>query len=239
MKPAIIKPAATGERPRILLVEDEPEIRHFIHKALDNTVYHVIETGSVAEARNQVSIHVPDLVILDLGLPGEDGLDFIHAFRPTCTAPVLVLSARLAEHDKIAALDAGADDYLTKPFTLGELLARIRALLRRSQLPGIETRATFSFSDVTVDLLANTISRSGEPVHLTQIEYQLLTLLLNNAGKVLTHRFLLREVWGANAVESGHYLRIYVSHLRQKLEADPTQPKHLLTETGIGYRFVI
>jgi len=175
-------------------------------------------------------------VILDLGLPDGDGTDFIRDLRQWSAIPVIVLSARSDEQDKIAALDAGADDYLTKPFGVGELLARVRVALRRHG--GQQPEARIQFADVSVDFAARRVQRGGSEIHLTPIEFRLLSILLNNAGKVLTQRQLLSQVWGPNAVEHSHYLRIYMGHLRQKLEANPTQPAHLLTETGIGYRFM-
>jgi two-component system KDP operon response regulator KdpE len=178
----------------------------------------------------------PDLVMLDLGLPDGNGVDFIRNLRGWSDVPILVLSARTHEKDKIQALDAGADDYLTKPFGVGELQARARALLRRRNR-GEAPSPLFEFGEVKVDLSRRTVMRNGEPVHLTPIEYRLLCALLANSGKVLTQRYLLREVWGPSSVESYHYLRIYVGHLRQKLEIDPTQPRHIQTETGVGYRF--
>nr|WP_284454010.1 two-component system response regulator KdpE [Citrobacter sp. MNAZ 1397] len=180
----------------------------------------------------------PDLVILDLGLPDGDGIDFIRDLRQWSQIPVIVLSARTEESDKIAALDAGADDYLSKPFGIGELQARLRVALRRNA--GIQqSDPLVSFSDIQVDLANRRIVRAGEELHLTPIEFRLLAVLLNNHGKVLTQRQLLSQVWGPNAVEHSHYLRIYMGHLRQKLEADPARPRHLLTETGIGYRFML
>ena len=174
-------------------------------------------------------------MLLDLGLPDGDGVALIGNLRGWSAVPIIVLSARAAEAEKIAALDAGADDYLTKPFGIGELLARVRAQLRR---PAPERgEAQCRFGDVCVDRAQRTVERAGAPVHLTPIEYRLLCLLLANAGKVLTHRQLLREVWGAGQGENSHYLRIYVGHLRQKLEADAARPRHILTETGVGYRF--
>jgi two-component system KDP operon response regulator KdpE len=179
----------------------------------------------------------PDLVVLDLGLPDGDGVDFIRDLRGWADVPVIVLSARTRETDKIAALDAGADDYLTKPFGVGELQARARALLRRQGRSGDAASPEFGFGDVHVDFTRRLVTRGGAPVHLTPIEYRLLCVLLANNGKVITQRHLLREVWGPSSVERSHYLRVYVGHLRQKLEADPAQPEHLLTETGVGYRF--
>ena len=178
----------------------------------------------------------PDVLLVDLGLPDGDGRDFIRELRQWSAVPVIVLSARVEEQDKIDALDVGADDYLTKPFGIGELLARVRVALRRH--PGQQPEPVIRFADVSVDLAARRVVRADREVHLTPIEFRLLGVLLSNIGKVLTQRQLLSQVWGPNAVEHSHYLRIYMAHLRQKLEADPAQPKHLLTETGIGYRFM-
>ena len=175
--------------------------------------------------------------MLDLGLPDADGMTLIRDLRGWTEVPVLVLSARTGEADKIAALDAGADDYLTKPFGVGELLARLRVLLRRHARGGAGSAAEIQFGDVVVDMARRLVTRSGDPVHLTPMEYRLLTALLSRRGKVMTHRELLREVWGPSHVESSHYLRIYMGHLRQKLEADPAQPVYLVTEVGVGYRF--
>ncbi|HSC75035.1 MAG TPA: two-component system response regulator KdpE [Pseudomonadales bacterium] len=221
----------------VLLIEDEKEIRRFVCTVLQSEGYQIKEACEVKQGLIDAGVCKPDLVILDLGLPDGNGVQFVRDFRHWSQAPVLVLSARTSEQEKIAALDAGADDYLTKPFAVGELLARVRALLRRGQLPDNHEDAIFSFSDVMVDLSRRTVIRGGAPVHLTPIEYSLLALLLANAGKVLTHRYLLREIWGATFVESNHYLRIYVGHLRQKLEVDAAQPKHFITETAVGYRF--
>ena len=179
----------------------------------------------------------PDLAILDLGLPDGDGNDFIREVRQWSQMPIIVLSARSEEHDKIAALDAGADDYLSKPFGIGELQARLRVALRRHGSAQAD-EPVVRFADISVDIPARRIMRGSEEIHLTPIEFRLLAALLNNPGKVLTQRQLLNQVWGPNAVEHSHYLRIYMGHLRQKLEADPARPQHLLTETGIGYRFM-
>ncbi|WP_018990517.1 response regulator [Aromatoleum toluclasticum] len=221
---------------RILVVEDELQIRHFIRQTLERAEYQVIEAATVQQALDDAVSGKPDLVILDLGLPDGDGVDFVRAVRDWSRMPVLILSARSDENEKVNALDAGADDYLTKPFSVGELLARVRALLRRAE-GGDAGAAVVRFGDVEVDLARRTVLRAGAPVHLTAREYRLLVVLLGNAGKVMTHRQLLREVWGPAYVDSTHYLRIYVGHLRQKLEADPTQPMHLRTEIGVGYRF--
>lgn len=176
-------------------------------------------------------------MVLDLGLPDEDGMALLRELRGWTELPVLVLSARSSEGDKIAALDAGADDYLTKPFGVGELLARLRVLLRRHARGGAGNAAQAGFGDVQIDLARRVVTRAGEHVHLTQIEYRLLAALVASRGKVMTHRELLREVWGPSHVESHHYLRIYMGHLRQKLEADPARPRYLLTEIGVGYRY--
>jgi two-component system KDP operon response regulator KdpE len=224
--------------PVALLIEDERQIRRFVRTAMESEGWHVVEAETMRQGLIDAGTRKPDLVVLDLGLPDGDGVDFIRDFRGWSTVPVIVLSARVEEHDKIEALDAGADDYLAKPFGVGELLARVRAALRRRNAgPPGSGSAVFRFGDVEVDQANRIVRRAGQPVHLTPIEYRLLTLLIANAGKVLTHRHLLREVWGPSFVESNHYVRIYVGHLRQKLEADAAQPVHLLTETGVGYRF--
>jgi two-component system KDP operon response regulator KdpE len=221
--------------PLVLVVEDEPRIRRFMCTALASEGCRVAESGLGRPALIEAAASKPDLVLLDMGLPDLDGLEFIRDLRGWSNAPIIIVSARTDEQEKIRALDAGADDYLTKPFGSGELLARTRALLRRPRAGGSDARV--QFGDVEVDLARRQVSRSGDTVHLTPIEYRLLSVLVANAGKVLTHRHLLREVWGPGYVDSSHYLRIYVGHLRQKLEADPAQPRHFLTETGIGYRF--
>lgn len=223
----------------ILLIEDEVQIRRLVRAALERECYRVLESGSQAQGMQLLHEAVPQLVILDLGLPDGDGVDFIRELRAQSQAPVLVLSARSAEGEKIHALDAGADDYLTKPFSNGELLARVRAQLRRNPADSARPQSQFRFGKIDVDFARRLVTRSGIPVHLTPIEYRLLLAMLADSGKVLTYRHLLRAVWGNAHSESNHYLRIYVSHLRQKLEDDPAQPEHFLTETGIGYRFQI
>lgn len=222
----------------VLIVEDEHAIRRFLRTALEAEDLRVFDADTLQRGLLEAATRKPDLVILDLGLPDGDGLDFIRDIRQWSPVPIIVLSARSEENDKIAALDAGADDYLSKPFGIGELQARLRVALRRhaGTQPG---EAVVTFSDITVDLAAHRITRGSEEIHLTPIEFRLLAMLLNNAGKVLTQRQLLNHVWGPNAVEHSHYLRIYMGHLRQKLENDPARPKHLLTETGIGYRFIL
>ena len=225
-----------GPAPNVVVVEDEKQIRRFVRSALETEGCRVFEAETGKQGLVEAGTRKPDLVILDLGLPDLDGVEFIRDLRGWSSVPVLILSARSTENDKIVALDAGADDYLTKPFGVGELLARVRAILRR-QGKGDEAGPEVSFGDIQVDLSRRVVMRGGEPVHLTQIEYRLLCLLIANPGKVLTHRHLLREVWGPSFIESNHYLRIYVGRLRQKLEVDPAQPRHFLTETGVGYRF--
>jgi two-component system, OmpR family, KDP operon response regulator KdpE len=222
--------------PNIIIVEDEKQIRRFVRSALEAEGCRVFEAETGKQGLVEAGTRKPDLIILDLGLPDLDGIEYIRDLRSWSAVPVLILSARTTENDKIVALDAGADDYLTKPFGVGELLARVRALLRRQGKAG-EGGSVVLFGDVQVDLARRAVTRGGRPVHLTQIEYRLLSLLIANPGKVLTHRTLLREVWGPSFVESSHYLRVYVGHLRQKLEADPAQPQHIRTETGVGYRF--
>jgi len=222
--------------PVVIVIEDEIEISRFVRTALEDEGCQVSEAATSAQGLVAAGSRKPDLVLLDLGLPDGDGIDVVKSLRTWSTVPILVLSARSDEHDKIAALDAGADDYLTKPFGVGELLARVRALLRR-RMQAAEQASLATVGDLELDFSRRTVSRAGEPIHLTPIEYRLLCALYASAGRVLTHRQLLREVWGPGHAESNHYLRIFVGHLRQKIEADPAQPKHILTETGVGYRF--
>lgn len=222
----------------IVVVEDEKEIRRFLRKALQTDDMRVFEAGTLQSGLIETATRKPDLVILDLGLPDGDGLDFIRDVRQWYASPIIVLSARSDERDKIQALDAGADDYLSKPFGIGELQARLRVALRRAG-SSAQPEQHYQFSGIEVDLVARRINRGEEEIHLTPIEFRLLSVLLSHHGKVLTQRQLLNLVWGPNAVEQSHYLRIYMGHLRQKLETDPARPNHLLTETGIGYRFML
>ncbi len=222
--------------PSVVVIEDEREIRRFVRGALEAEGCRVFDAATGVEGLECTGARATDLVVLDLGLPDRDGMDVIRDLRAWSAVPILVLSARAEEDDKIDALDAGADDYLSKPFGIGELLARARALLRRRPRLG-EASPALAFGDVVVDFSRRIVQRAGAPVHLTPIEYRLLGVLVANADRVLTHRQLLREVWGAGHAQSGHYLRVYVAHLRRKLEADAARPKHILTETGIGYRF--
>jgi two-component system KDP operon response regulator KdpE len=224
--------------PVALLVEDEPQIRRFVRTALEAEGWIVHETGTMKQGLIDAGTRKPDLIVLDLGLPDGDGVTYIRELRGWSALPVIVLSARMGETDKIEALDAGADDYLTKPFGVGELLARVRATLRRRHHPAGSVSPVFRFGNIEVDTEARTVKRGGEAVHLTPVEFRLLSLLIANAGKVLTHRHILREVWGPSGVEHHHYVRVYMGHLRRKLEDDPAQPRHLLTETAVGYRLV-
>ncbi|OWO84516.1 two-component system response regulator KdpE [Photorhabdus luminescens] len=221
----------------ILIIEDEKEIRRFVRLALEGEGYRVFDSDTLKRGLIEAGTRKPDLIILDLGLPDGDGINLIRDLRQWSSIPVIVLSARDKEADKVAALDVGADDYLSKPFGISELLARVRVALRRFARTNKEESIVY-FSDVVVDLVNRRITKNDEELHLTPIEFRLLGELLANSGKVLTQRQLLNQVWGPNYVEHNHYLRIYMGHLRQKLETDPTRPKHLLTETGIGYRFM-
>ncbi|WP_167385982.1 two-component system response regulator KdpE [Xenorhabdus miraniensis] len=221
----------------ILIVEDEKEIRRFVRLALEGENWQVFECDTLKRGLIETATRKPDLLILDLGLPDGNGIDLIEDIRQWSDIPIIVLSARDSEQDKVTALDCGADDYLSKPFGINELIARVRVALRRSSKAN-QFDPVIHFSDIQVDLVNRRVLKGQNELHLTPIEYRLLTELLTNSGKVLTQRHLLNHVWGPNFVEHNHYLRIYMGHLRQKLEADPARPKHLLTETGIGYRFM-
>lgn len=222
--------------PIALLVEDEPQIRRFVRAALEQEGWQVHEAATLQRGLIDAGTRKPDLIVLDLGLPDGDGNSFISDVRKWSQVPIIVLSARVGEDDKIAALDAGADDYLAKPFGVGELLARVRATLRRQRQPLADASGLVSFGDVSVDIRDRRVLRGGQPVHLTPTEFRLLSVLVANAGRVMTNVQLLRAVWGPAQSENGHYLRIYMGHLRHKLEADPAQPRYLLTETAVGYR---
>lgn len=227
--------------PVALIVEDEATIRRFVRMALQAEGWQVHEASTVRQGLIDAGTRRPDLVILDLGLPDDDGVTYLKDLRSWSTVPVIVLSARSDESDKIAALDAGADDYLTKPFGVGELMARVRVAQRRGQAHAARNageQMQFRFGSIEVDLAQRRVLRQGQAVHLTPIEYRLLTHLIANAGKVLTHYQLLKAVWGPSHVEDNHYLRVYMANLRQKLEEQPAQPRHLLTETAVGYRLV-
>jgi two-component system KDP operon response regulator KdpE len=223
----------------LVLIEDDKQIRRFLSAALVNEGITVHEAETGKQGLIECATRKPDIVIVDLGLPDISGVEVIKEVRTWSEVPIIVLSARTQEHEKVGALDAGADDYLSKPFGTAELIARIRAHLRRRQPNTTSTDHLFQFSDVKVDFSLRTVTKNDEEVHLSPIEYRLLSVLARNAGKVLTHRQLLNDVWGPNHSESSHYLRIYMANLRQKLEATPAQPRHFLTETGVGYRLVV
>ena len=223
--------------PRLLIIEDEAPIRKFLRAALVDAGYALDEAETGTQGLRLAVSNPPDAVILDLGLPDLDGLEVLKRLRDWFAAPVIVLSARGQERDKVQALDLGADDYLTKPFGVGELLARIRVALRHAAQQGTPAGSVFEQGDLRVDFEARRVFRSGPEIHLTPIEYRLLTTLIKHAGKVLTHRFLLKEVWGPENVYETHYLRVFMANLRRKLEDDSARPVYLLTEPGVGYRF--
>lgn len=220
----------------VLLIEDELPIRRFLRASLGAEGYRVVEATTGEEGIKLATSQPPDFVILDLGLPGLDGQDVLRRLREWLTAPIIILSARDQEKQKVEALDAGADDYLTKPFGMGELLARMRLALRHTQSKSGES-TTLQIGDLRIDLAARNVTVNEEPIHLTPLEYKLLVLLMKNAGKVLTHRYLLKEVWGPHDVHENHYLRVFVATLRRKIEPDSTQPRYILTEQSVGYRF--
>ena len=224
--------------PVALVLEDEREIRQFVRLSLEAEGWQVHEAGTVKQGLIEAGTRRPDLIIADLGLPDGDGVDFIREVRTWSGVAIIVLSARAREDEKVAALDAGADDFITKPFGVNELLARTRASLRRLRVGQPARDAVFGFGDVSVDLAARVVKKRGAEVHLTPIEYRLLGLLIANAGRVMTHPQLLRQVWGPSHAQSTHYLRVYMGNLRQKLEDDSAQPRHILTETGVGYRLM-
>jgi two-component system KDP operon response regulator KdpE len=225
----------TAPAPLILLIEDEPQMRRYLRAALESHDYRLVEATTSREGLAQATSRNPDVILLDLGLPDGDGIDLARRIREWASTPIIVISARGKEQDKVAALDAGADDYLTKPFGTDELLARLRVALRHVARTS-DDDAVFTTGELRVDLAARHVSVAGAEVHLTPTEYKLLTTLVRNAGKVVTHRLLLKEVWGPNAVEHTHYLRVYMTQLRHKLERDPTRPRYLQTEAGVGYR---
>lgn len=224
--------------PVIVLIEDEIPIRRFLRATLQAQGYRLYEAPTGTDGLVEAATRQPDVVIVDLGLPDMDGLEVIRRLREWAHVPVIVLSARGQERDKVAALDAGADDYVSKPFGPGELLARIRVALRHAAGMARPEEAVFTIGDLQVDLAHRRVTVAGKEVHLTPIEYRLLTTLIRHAGKVLTHRQLLTEVWGPSHLNQAHYLRVYMGQLRRKLEADPTRPRYLLTEPGVGYRFL-
>jgi len=221
--------------PLVLVVEDEPQMRRFIRAALTSHAYRVLETDRASQAIALITSHNPDLLLLDLGLPDGDGIDLTRQIREWSRVPIIVLSARGREEDKVTALDVGADDYLTKPFGVNELLARMRVALRHAQ----DTQSSptvFEFGALHIDCALRRVQVQGNTVHLTPTEYKLLLLLAQNAGKVLTHRQILKDVWGPNHVSQPHYVRVHMAELRKKVELDPARPKLLITEPGVGYR---
>ncbi len=224
----------------LIIIEDETQIRRFLRTTLASEGYQVFEAETGKLGLTEAATRKPDLIILDLGLPDMDGVEVVKGIRAWSSVPIVILSARSQESDKISALDAGADDYLVKPFGVGELLARIRVALRHvATTPNGKEEAVFEVDELKVDMVHRKVFVSGTEVHLTPIEYRLLTVLVKHAGKVLTHQLLLKEVWGPNYVERAHYLRIYMGTLRHKLEKDPARPRFLLTEVGVGYRLAV
>jgi two-component system KDP operon response regulator KdpE len=229
------RPASTPSMPVIVLIEDEPQIRRFLRATLGSHGYRLHEAETGEDGLIEAASRQPDVVILDLGLPDVDGLQVIRRLREWSKVPIIVLSARGQEGDKVAALDAGADDYVSKPFAVGELLARLRVALRHAAA-GESGEPTFTVGDLTVDQIKRQVRVDGREVHLTPIEYRLLTLLVRHSGRVVSQRQLLKEVWGPGQTEQTHYLRVYMGTLRRKLEKDPARPRYLLTEPGVGYR---
>jgi len=224
----------------VLLIEDEPQMRRFLRAALENGSYQLVEAGTAREGLAHAAGRNPDIILLDLGLPDGDGIDVTRRIRESSSRPIIVLSARGREADKVAALDAGADDYLTKPFGVEKLLARMRVALRHAaRAESGKEDSEFVEDSLRVDLGRRQVFFRGEEVHLTPHEYRLLQTLIQQAGKVVTHRQLLKEVWGINSIGQTHYLRVYMAQLRHKLEADPTHPRLLLTEPGVGYRLKV
>jgi two-component system KDP operon response regulator KdpE len=225
--------------PLVLIVDDELPIRRFLRVSLAGEGYRVVEAATAAEALEQIAAQRPDVVVLDLGLPDRDGVEVIREVREWSSVPIVVLSVRDRESDKVAALEAGADDYLTKPFGVGELMARLRVALRHASVTGgTADEPVFSTGELRVDLARRQVFVAEREIRLTPIEYKLLALLVKNAGKVLTHRQLLRQVWGPEYGDENHYVRVYVAQLRRKIEADPARPRYLRTEPGVGYRLV-
>jgi two-component system, OmpR family, KDP operon response regulator KdpE len=227
----------TSHQPRVLVIEDEPEIRRFLRASLDAHNFDVQEAAAGQEGVRKAAEHPPDLILLDIGLPDISGFEVIKQIRGWSSVPIVVLSARGQEADKITALDAGADDYLTKPFGVGELLARLRVALRhQARLHESDASSVFTAGELSVDLVRRQVIAAGKEVHLTPTEYRLLTTLIQHAGKVLTHRQLLKEVWGPGCTHETHYLRVYVNLLRQKLGGEATGTNLIVTEPGVGYR---
>jgi two-component system, OmpR family, KDP operon response regulator KdpE len=231
-----MNPPPTKLSPTALVIDDEPQIRRLLRVTLEGNGYRVVDAATGNDGVLQAAQSRPDVILLDLGLPDLDGLSVLKRIREWSRVPVLVLSVRDREQDKVAALDNGADDYVTKPFNSGELLARLRAALRHIQPPGAE--AVFRSGNLEVDLAARVVRKGGKEIKVTPIEYSLLRLFVTHAGKVLTHRQILAEVWGPQAVNETHYLRVHIAHLRDKIEDTSARPEMLVTESGVGYRFL-
>lgn len=223
----------------VLVIDDEPQVRRFLRTSLASAEYKLVEAGTGAEGLSAAAAHNPDVILLDLGLPDVDGVEVTRRLREWTTTPIIILSARGLDPDKVAALDAGADDYLTKPFSLPELLARIRVAGRHAEQRGDKKEATFSLGDLRINLAGRVVTLAGAEVRLTPIEYKLLTTLARKAGRVLTYQQLLKEVWGPRYATQKQYLHVYMGHLRTKLEQDPTRPRFLVTEPGVGYRLKV
>jgi two-component system KDP operon response regulator KdpE len=224
---------------QILLIEDEPQMRRFLRASLSSSGHVLIEAATGEEGLAAAAAHPPDVILLDLGLPDIDGLEVTQRLRAWTRTPIIVLSARDKEHDKVAALDAGADDYLTKPFSLPELLARIRVAVRHAGVDAAKEESAYDLGELKIDLASRVVTRRGEEIRLTPIEFKLLATLVRNAGRVMTYQQLLKEVWGLRYASQKQYLHVYVGHLRHKLEEDPTRPRFLMTDAGVGYRFKI
>jgi two-component system KDP operon response regulator KdpE len=225
----------TAGKPLLLVVDDEAQMRRFLRASLESHGYSVLEAANALEATQLATSHKPELILLDLGLPDGDGIELTRKFREWTKVPIIVISARGQEDDKVAALDAGADDYLTKPFGIKELMARIRAARRHVQ-EAANAPTVFELQGLRVDFERRDVTRDGRTVHLTPIEYKLLTLFVQNIGKVLTHRQILKEVWGDGYAAQTHYVRVHMAELRKKIESDPAQPRFIVTEPGVGYR---
>jgi two-component system KDP operon response regulator KdpE len=226
----------TQDGATVLVVEDEPQMRKFIRASLSSHGYKIIEAERASEALMLATSHNPELILLDLGLPDGDGISLTKQMREWSRVPIIVISARGREDDKVAALDAGADDYLTKPFGVNELLARMRVAQRHANTADAAPAQVFEFGELRIDLTRREVTRANEPLHLTPIEYKLLVLLARHAGKVLTHRQILKEVWGPTHASHTHYVRVQMAELRKKVEVDPSRPRLLVTEPGVGYR---
>lgn len=220
----------------ILIVDDEIQIRKLLTITLQNSSYKVIEAANAKDGVAMAISYDPDIIILDIGLPDESGHEVLKKLREWYHKPIIILSVQSSEEDIVQALDNGANDYLVKPFRTGELLARLRSALRRST--GEETKQVININDLTIDLTAHTVKRNGSNIKLTSTEYYLLALFAVNAGKVLTHQYILRQIWGLGCINQSQYLRVYIAQLRKKIESDPNEPEIIVTESGIGYRFV-